>query len=154
MHIINKIAFLVHEPIMFAHYSHVWSQMKTEEFIIVLCHECDLEGGGTAIGAEELLDKTRKLGYETEFFSNAIRRKHKYRYVVSNHRMEGSSFFPGNTKEKFIKEVTNIKKRFSNYIGVIRGRKKSHVNTWRPGAVPTFANRCQTNTFYVRCRYQ
>ncbi|MDX2479906.1 MAG: CDP-glycerol glycerophosphotransferase family protein [Desulfuromusa sp.] len=98
--------------------------MKTEEFIIVLCHECDLEGGGTAIGAEELLDKIRKLGYETEFFSNAIRRKNKYRYVVSNHRMEGSSLFPGNTKEKFTKEITNIKKRFSNYIGFIRGRKK------------------------------
>ena len=67
MKIINKIAFLVHEPTMYVHYADVWSQMQIEEFIIVLCHGCDLEGGGATNGAEVFVEKIRKLGYYKVF---------------------------------------------------------------------------------------
>lgn len=127
MKIINKVAFLVHEPTMYVHYSDVWSHMKIEDFVIVLCHGCDLDGGGTALGAKDLIEKIKELGYETKCFSRVVGRNYKYQYAVSNHRMEGSSLLPSNKKAKLVNEIRNIKKRVLNSIGKFWGRPKAKL---------------------------
>ena len=36
MKVIKKVAFMVHEPALFAHYSSVWAEMERDSFVILL----------------------------------------------------------------------------------------------------------------------
>ncbi len=124
MNIINKIAFLVHAPTLYVHYSDVWSQMQSSEFVVVLMNRCDPYAGDLTRGANELIKKIKKHGYQIDHFSNIVSRGYKYKYVVSNQRMEGTSLFPCSSNRKFINESKNVIKRLLNHIGAFWGRKK------------------------------
>jgi hypothetical protein len=92
--IINKIAFLVHEPIMYAHYSSVWSAMDRNAFVIVFLNAFADSAWKTTAGMEECVEKIRVHGYEYTYLDDVLRGGIKYKYVVSNHCMGGSSVHP------------------------------------------------------------
>lgn len=91
---INKIAFLVHEPIMYAHYSSVWAAMDRNAFVIVLLNVFANDGREKAAGVEECIEKIKTHRYEYTYLDDVLRSGVKYKYVVSNHCMGGSSVNP------------------------------------------------------------
>jgi hypothetical protein len=92
--IVNKIAFLVHEPIMYAHYSSVWAAMHRNAFVIVFLNAFADSTRKTTAGVEECVEKIRAHGYEYTYLDDVLRGRIKYKYVVSNHCMGGSSVHP------------------------------------------------------------
>jgi len=92
--VINKIAFMVHEPTMYAHYSSVWAEMELEAFVIVLLGPIAHLGDKADVHASEFVDKVKHLGYEVVYLDDVVRKGVKYRYVVSNHIMGGDSTQP------------------------------------------------------------
>lgn len=91
---VNKIAFLVHEPAMYAHYSSVWAAMDRDAFVIVFLSVFANDGGEKATGVEECIEKIKTHGYEYTYLDDVLRSGVKYKYVVSNHCMGGSSVHP------------------------------------------------------------
>ena len=64
MNIINKVAFLVHEPAMYTHYSSVWSEMARTDFSVVLLSGFNNEVQEISPGAKDFINKIDELGYE------------------------------------------------------------------------------------------
>jgi CDP-Glycerol:Poly(glycerophosphate) glycerophosphotransferase len=119
---VNKIAFLVHEPIMYAHYSAVWAAMDTKTFVIVLLSAFSKNVEMVTAGAMECVEKIRELGYEYIYLDDLLRERTKFRYVVSNHCMGGSSRHPMKRfrLNNFMRSLMNraygtigVKKRFA-----------------------------------------
>ena len=92
--VINKIAFLVHEPIMYAHYSSVWSAMDRSAFVIVFLSAFADSARKATAGVQECVEKISAHGYEYTYLDDVLRGRIKYQYVVSNHCMGGSSVHP------------------------------------------------------------
>lgn len=92
--IVDRIAFMVHEPSMYAHYSSVWAEMAPEEFVIVLLGPIARLSIPEDVHARGFKEKVGRLDYEVVYLDEVVRRKIKYRYVVSNHIMGGDSTVP------------------------------------------------------------
>lgn len=122
MKIVNKIAFFVHEPVMYAHYASVWAQMKKDEFVIVLFERCENEKDGSECQA--FVDQIKVLGYEIDRFTEIIRRGVKYRYAISNHCMGGSSLLPASKTTKLVVQMKNLVKRALNIPSVLLGKRR------------------------------
>lgn len=90
MKVINKIAFLVHDPMMYVHYSSVWSAMDQDSFVIVLLGIFLNRGNGN-FGVKDFLNKVQLSGYEIVYLDEIVAKSIKYQYAVSNHIMAGSS---------------------------------------------------------------
>lgn len=111
MKVIKKIAFLVHEPTMYAHYSSVWSLMDKNSFVIILC-SAFLPGRDGCFGVQEFYRKIDKNGYEVHHLEDLIRKKIKYQYVVSNHILGGTSVSKSKESPSKLKNTIKI---FCNY---------------------------------------
>ena len=85
---INKIAFMVHEPVMFAHYASVWESMNKDSFIIVLINKCEKINPNHDPCVDDLIKNLEKIGCKIECYSDVLRKRHMYRYVVSNHGLD------------------------------------------------------------------
>jgi CDP-glycerol glycerophosphotransferase (TagB/SpsB family) len=132
MKVINKIAFLVHEPTMFAHYSTVWAEMDRNTFVIVLLGVF-LQEGKSEHGTKEFLNKVNKLGCEIVYLENIVANKTKYQYVVSNHIMGGASSHPISEYRVFLYKTKNIIKRSLNLFYLLSGATKRYqVNSLYP----------------------
>ena len=83
MKIINKVAFLVHEPTMYAHYSSVWAEMARTDFAIILLQKFNKDVYKTIPGAKDFLDKIIACGYEFYSFEDLVRDKIKFKYVTN-----------------------------------------------------------------------
>lgn len=94
MKIINKIAFLVHEPVMYAHYSSVWAAMDRNSFVIVLLGVFVGEASESTTGVTEFMRTIRELGYEFAYLEHMRANGVKYKYVVSNHAMGAVKIIP------------------------------------------------------------
>lgn len=94
MKIIDKVAFLVHEPVMYAHYSSVWAEMDRKAFVIVLLGSAARLDGQADERTRDFLNKLATLNYEVVSLDEIVRRKIKYRFVISNHIMGGSTTRP------------------------------------------------------------
>jgi hypothetical protein len=127
---LNKVAFLIHEPVMYVHYAAVWKNMHVDEFDIILLAGCDALGGQCVDGTDELIRKLKFRNYHVENFSDVVRRGHKYRYVVSNHCMVGSSFSPASFGKKLAYKSGACCSMILNSIGGLWGRQKKF---WQVG---------------------
>ena len=121
MNIINKVAFLVHEPTMYTHYSSVWSEMAQTDFTIVLYSRFNNKIQDISPGAKDFINKIVKLEYEFYYFNDLLRDKIKFKYVVSNHVIGGISARPAPLKTKLannaknlLKDIINVFYRISN----------------------------------------
>lgn len=94
MKIIEKVAFLVHEPTLYAHYANVWAEMCPEDFVVVLLGPIARLGGGADVHSQSFIDKIKASKYEIVYLDEIVRKQIKYRNVVSNHIMGGSSAQP------------------------------------------------------------
>ena len=94
MKVVEKIAFMMHEPTMYAHYASVWAEMEPAEFVIVLFGSMARLGGQAGSLEERLLERVRATGYEVVYLDEIVYRRIKYRYVISNHIMGGASASP------------------------------------------------------------
>lgn len=95
MKVIDKVAFMVHEPTMYAHYSSVWAEMDPAEFVIVLTGPIARLDGRVDAHARDFIGKTRALGYQVVYLDETVHRRIKYRFVVSNHIISGRGAQPG-----------------------------------------------------------
>jgi len=115
MKIINKVAFLVHEPTLFTHYSSVWAEMKHADFVIVLLYNFNAVNHGIVPGAKIFIDKIVELGYEFQYFDDVLRHGFKYKYVVSNHKISGQSCKPSPIHKRFKTKVRVVAKHALNF---------------------------------------
>lgn len=128
MKIINKIAFIVHEPTMFAHYASVWSALPKDDFVIVLLNAFNRNSTSYTHGVIECMKKIQILGYEYTYLVDILQNKIKYKYVVSNHFIDGTSPYPATVKDKLkytIKRAINLTRtliglpeKYSLYMGI------------------------------------
>lgn len=91
MKTIDKVAFLVHEPTMFAHYSSVWAAMPSDSFVIVLLNVFKKNGEEAALGVGRFMSKISALGYSYMYLEDLLSNGLKFKYVVSNHYIAGTS---------------------------------------------------------------
>src|SRR3990172_5923506 len=94
---------------MYAHYSNVWAAMDRDAFVIVLLNVFANDGSEKAAGVEGCIEKIRTRGYEYTYLDEVLRRGVKYKYVVSNHCMGGSSVnpMPNFRRNVFLKRAIN-----------------------------------------------
>lgn len=90
----DKIAFIVHEPAMYAHYASVWAEMRPDAFVIVLLGPIARLGDQADAHAKGFKQKVERMNYEVVYLDDVVRRKIQYRYVVTNHIMGGDSMRP------------------------------------------------------------
>jgi len=91
----KKIAFLVHEPTLWTHYSNVWARLDRAGFVLVLTNRFRPPAGRKPdLGVAEFLARVRAAGYETAWADEVIRNGIRYSHVVSNHKMRGDSAQP------------------------------------------------------------
>lgn len=82
----KRFGFLVHEPVMLAHYRDVWAALGSSRFVIVLTDNFAVDDrGNEKLGAQAFLAHARSHGYEVRTVSEVIRSQVTYEYVVSNH---------------------------------------------------------------------
>ena len=126
MQVLEKIAFLVHEPTMYAHYSSVWAEMDRNSFVIVLMGVfCGASKGEHSTGA--FLTKVNSLGYEITYLTDIVARNIKYRYVVSNHILGGVSPNPGSRYQLLRHKCRNAAKKAINVFNRFVGRDKNYL---------------------------
>lgn len=88
----KKFAFLVHEPMMLAHYADVWKAMGPSHFTIVLTEFFSFDGkGNEKLGQADFLRYARAEGYEVRSIKEIISCGIRFPYVVSNHIISGST---------------------------------------------------------------
>jgi hypothetical protein len=125
MQLINKVAFMVHEPNMFAHYSSVWAEMDRDSFVIVLTGVFSNSEKGEH-GTGEFLNKVNSLGYEVTYLSDIVARNIKYEYVVSNHILGGRSPYPESHYQLAMRNIRNAVKKSINLFNRYSGRDKRY----------------------------
>lgn len=88
----KKFAFLIHDPIMMVHYADVWKAMGGSRFLIILTEyfSCDANGNERQ-GLSDFFDRVRMEGYEVRKIGEVISCGIKFKYVVTNHVISGST---------------------------------------------------------------
>jgi CDP-Glycerol:Poly(glycerophosphate) glycerophosphotransferase len=99
---------------MCAHYLGVWAELPSEVFSIVLFRRCDFEGPMAVSGSDEFMAQIRGLGYNYCYYDDILRRKAKFKCVVSNHKISGVSKFRTVSRERFNLGLRNFCKRVLN----------------------------------------
>jgi hypothetical protein len=104
----RKFAFLVHEPMMLAHYCEVWKVMDPNDFSILLTDNFSTDASGNAKrGVKDFLDYVRSEGYEVANASEIVNRKIKFEYVVTNHPIGGSIESPAHQQFNRLVRLAN-----------------------------------------------
>lgn len=125
MQVVKKVAFMVHEPTMFAHYSSVWAEMARDSFVIILTGVFS-DGEEGKHGTGEFLNKVNRAGYTTVNLADIVASNIKYEYVVSNHVLGGRSSNPGSSFHLALRSIKNAVKKSVNLINRVFGRYKRY----------------------------
>lgn len=88
----KKFAFLIHDPIMVVHYADVWRAMGRAKFLIILTEyfSCDANGNERQ-GLSDFWRRVRMEGYEVRPIAEIVNCGIKFKYVVTNHVISGST---------------------------------------------------------------
>ena len=92
---------------MHAHYSSVWALMDKDSFVIVIMEDFEARLEDDSAEEKSFIANINSRGYEYQFFSDMLRNKIKFQYVISNHSMGGSGLFPQPRLKKRVKIVIN-----------------------------------------------
>jgi hypothetical protein len=88
----RRIAFLIHEPMLFTHYSGIWEKLNREEFVIVTSKFFYISvNGNKKTGSTEFLKKIQKLNYNLISVRDVIDCGYSFDIVISNHIISGNS---------------------------------------------------------------
>jgi hypothetical protein len=86
----DRIAFLVHEPTLWAHYASVWAQLPPDAFVIVLTRRFRADDGNTpAAGARAFLERVDAQGYTRLWARDVLYERLRFGHVVTNHKVGG-----------------------------------------------------------------
>ncbi|MCK4817602.1 hypothetical protein KA005_17670, partial [bacterium] len=108
--IIDKIAFIVREPLLYDHWVGIWRLLDNTKFeIVILDIFRNSPNEHFRKSAEEFLDRISKANYSYRFLRDVLSEKIKYRYVISNHLVQGSTLY---------NQIT-FKSKFKNYLKII-----------------------------------
>ncbi|HET7558190.1 MAG TPA: CDP-glycerol glycerophosphotransferase family protein [Rhodanobacteraceae bacterium] len=119
----QKLAFLVHEPTLWAHYSNVWAKLDPDSFAIVLTNRFrPPQGRRPDLGVGEFLARVQAAGYETAWADETIRNGIRYSHVVSNHKMRGDSAQPAPARVQATYALDHAIKHGINRICTALGR--------------------------------
>ena len=106
--VIDKLAFLVHEPFMYDHWIEIWKKLNLEDFVILL------SGQFRNIKNEEFAEKTLRFitlvknhGFQIEYLDDVLRSKEKYTFIITNHTVAGNSMKSRMPFKKVIKNLIN-----------------------------------------------
>ncbi len=124
MKIINQIAFLVHEPVMYAHYSSVWAAMRRDSFVIVLLGSFVTDDKDAPAGVKDFLARIQKSGYEFAYLDDLVAKAIKYKYVVSNHILGGKSRYQASLFQSTRRKARNAIKLVVNAANTMVGIKR------------------------------
>jgi hypothetical protein len=88
----KKFAFLLHDPSMLVHYVDVWKAIGPSNFVIVLTDyfSSDVKGK-TKLGVSDFFTIVNTEGYEIKEIRAVISCGIKFKYVVTNHVISGST---------------------------------------------------------------
>lgn len=138
--IINKFAFLVHEPMLYDHWSDIWRILNNDEFVILLHERFRTNSGGIfERNAQRFLQQITTERFEHVYINDLLQSGDKYSLIISNHVVSGSSFvsefsITGRVKS-FAKRVLNVPCRL--FLGKAKfSRKPSQYISLRCGVTP------------------
>jgi CDP-glycerol glycerophosphotransferase (TagB/SpsB family) len=118
----ERIAFVVHEPTMWAHYSSVWQVMDPDRFVIVLTERFRMKGAAHSDpSASTFVDKALSARYHFVFARDLLREHKRYKYAVSNHKLGGYSAKPANGPMRAAAAAVRLGKRSLNATHVLTG---------------------------------
>ena len=128
MKIVDKVAFLVHEPVVYSHYSSVWAEMKRDSFAIILFYDFDRESLQKVPGANDVIRKIVENGYEFHYFNDLRRDNIKFKYVVSNHKISGKTSDTPSARSRLSGKIKVVAKQLVNFaLGVANRPKKYFI---------------------------
>ena len=129
---IDKIAFLLHDPGMLNHYHSIWRAMDSSSFNIVTTKNFYVDASGKKMpGVDDFTEIVNSEKYDVKTMEELINRGIVYKYVVTNH------VIAGNTTHK-VRESHGIK--FKKYINRVASTVKINpiwkfdvdINTFMP----------------------
>ena len=90
--VVRKLGFLVHTPLLYDHWRNIWEQLDNSEFALLFTGMMLRPENGPARSAvEKMTQKVSAKKYRVENVDDLIRRRIRYEYVVSNHKVSGRS---------------------------------------------------------------
>jgi len=126
LNVIDKIAFLVHEPTMYAHYASVWAEMPGSSFSIVLLRRRLFEGPDAVRGADDFMARITAAGYDYCYYEDLLKEGLKFMWVVSNHKIGGSTKSRAGLGLRVRAAVRNGAKRLLNVPRVLSGSARKY----------------------------
>lgn len=120
----------MHEPTLYIHYAPVWSCMNKDSFVIVLFENYMFNENKLSVGARDFLEKIAKDGYKIINLTDILRRGVKYRYVVSNHIIWGTSIDRDKLENRRKKIKENRKKKIFNFFNMLIGDKTRYEENY------------------------
>lgn len=88
----KKFAFLVHDPLMLVHYADVWKALGASNFTIALTEHFSADvNGNERMGLPDFLKHVHTEGYEVREITEITNCGIKFKYVVTNHVISGST---------------------------------------------------------------
>jgi hypothetical protein len=112
---VRKLAFLIHEPTLWTHYSPVWAKLDRGTFVLVLTNRFRPPAGRKPdLGVADFLGRVQAAGYETVWADETIRDGIRYSHVVSNHKMRGDSAQPAPRRVRAMYALDHALKRGIN----------------------------------------
>ena len=124
--VIDKVAFLVHEPNMYSHYASVWAQMPASSFSIVILRRRQFEGPAAARGADDFMSRVTAAGYHYCYYEDLVKAGRKFKWVVSNHKLGGSTKYRASIGVQLWSGVRNAVKYLLNVPGVLGGSGRKY----------------------------
>jgi hypothetical protein len=108
----DRIAFVVHEPAMWAHYSSVWNKLDPGRFSIVLTERFRLtHATENDPGAGRFVEKARAANYDMAFARDVLCGRERFKYSVSNHKLGGHSLEPAHVAMRVFSTIARAGKR-------------------------------------------
>lgn len=127
MEIVEKIGFLVHEPVLWAHYSSVWKELGRDRFAIVLTDRFRKpKSARDSHGAADFIEKATTLHYDIVWASDLLKAGNKYRYLVSNHKIRGASSRRASWAKRAVVSAKNAVKHALNLLPPPAGAGKRY----------------------------
>lgn len=117
MNPINKIGFIVHEPVLWAHYSNVWKELDRNSFSIILMDRFKPTSPFfESHGSHAFIEKALQENYELVFASDLRKNGQKYKYIVSNHRIGGITKSEDSIHKKYLAQFKRLTIRLIDLI--------------------------------------
>jgi hypothetical protein len=119
---IDKIAFVVHEPMLWEHYAGVWGKLPPDSFAIVLSERLRFPGSDRlARGVSRFLDRCRARNFETVWAGDLAAAGEIYRFAVSNHKIQGTSATSAPLARQMLSKLVHRAKKLANAVCSVVG---------------------------------